>query len=68
MKNRGKGAAVKTGALYSRGEHILMLDADGATDYHEIEGILRSSEKVAAASDKHFSCCIGSRNIVTDQV
>ena len=38
--NKGKGAAVRAGILYSRGEQILMLDADGATDFHEIEKIL----------------------------
>lgn len=68
IKNRGKGAAVKTGSLYSRGEFILMLDADGATDYHEIEGILNHSKKVASRSKHHHSCCIGSRNIATENV
>lgn len=68
IKNRGKGAAVKTGTLYSRGEFVLMLDADGATDFHEIEGILNHSKKVAARSEKNHACCIGSRNIATEQV
>lgn len=39
MVNQGKGAAVKTGVLYSRGDYVLMLDADGATDFNEIVGI-----------------------------
>lgn len=39
-ENSGKGAACKYGALFSRGEHILMLDADGATDFKEIDKIL----------------------------
>ena len=38
--NKGKGAAVRAGTLYSRGQHVLMLDADGATDFHEIDKIL----------------------------
>lgn len=42
--NQGKGAAVKIGTLYSRGEYILMLDADGATDFNEIEGILNAAK------------------------
>ena len=43
MVNQGKGAAVKIGTLYSRGEFVLMLDADGATDFNEIEGILKTA-------------------------
>jgi dolichyl-phosphate beta-glucosyltransferase len=43
--NRGKGAAVKIGTLYSRGEFVLMLDADGATDYKEIEQIFTRAKQ-----------------------
>ena len=39
LQNQGKGAAVKAGSIYSRGEYILMLDADGASDFNEIEKI-----------------------------
>ena len=31
-KNQGKGAAVRTGVLHSRGRQILFADADGATE------------------------------------
>ncbi len=41
LQNQGKGAAVKAGSIYSRGEYILMLDADGATDFNEIEKIYK---------------------------
>ena len=34
-KNMGKGAAVQAGCLHSRGEIILMVDADGATKIDE---------------------------------
>ena len=66
MVNQGKGAAVKVGALYSRGEFILMLDADGATHFSEIEGILNKARKVR--NQNNFSCVIGSRNLVEGQV
>lgn len=34
-ENKGKGGAVRMGVLSSRGEHILMCDADGATKFEE---------------------------------
>lgn len=48
MVNQGKGAAVKTGVLYSRGDYVLMLDADGATDYNEIKGIYNQAKITAS--------------------
>jgi len=36
VRNQGKGASVKNGALHSKGKKILFLDADGATDEKEI--------------------------------
>uniref|UniRef100_A0A8C0S4C9 Dolichyl-phosphate beta-glucosyltransferase n=2 Tax=Canis lupus familiaris TaxID=9615 RepID=A0A8C0S4C9_CANLF len=37
VKNRGKGGAIKMGIFSSRGEKILMADADGATQFPDIE-------------------------------
>ncbi|ERN07842.1 dolichyl-phosphate beta-glucosyltransferase isoform X2 [Amborella trichopoda] len=45
-KNHGKGAAISQGMLHSRGELLLMLDADGATkvtDLEKLELEIRSS-------------------------
>ncbi|KAL6526743.1 hypothetical protein OROGR_015833 [Orobanche gracilis] len=36
-RNHGKGEAVKNGMLHSRGELLLMLDADGATKVSDLE-------------------------------
>jgi len=36
-RNRGKGAAVKTGVLASRGERVLLSDADFSTPIEEVE-------------------------------
>lgn len=47
LVNKGKGAAVRAGCLYSRAENILMLDADGATDFNEIEFIHNQAQKIA---------------------
>jgi dolichyl-phosphate beta-glucosyltransferase len=35
--NQGKGGAVQQGILHSRGEYILMVDADGATNINDLE-------------------------------
>ncbi|XP_006837762.1 PREDICTED: dolichyl-phosphate beta-glucosyltransferase [Chrysochloris asiatica] len=37
VKNRGKGGAIRMGVFSSRGEKILMADADGATKFSDIE-------------------------------
>lgn len=34
--------------MYSRGEYVLMLDADGATDFNEIEGIYNQARITAS--------------------
>ncbi|XP_035756175.1 dolichyl-phosphate beta-glucosyltransferase isoform X6 [Egretta garzetta] len=39
VKNRGKGGAVRMGVFSSRGEKILMADADGATKFADIEKV-----------------------------
>ncbi|XP_010253173.1 PREDICTED: dolichyl-phosphate beta-glucosyltransferase-like isoform X2 [Nelumbo nucifera] len=36
-RNHGKGEAIRSGMLHSRGELLLMLDADGATKIYDLE-------------------------------
>lgn len=66
--NKGKGAAVKAGYLYSRANQILMLDADGATDFNEIEGIYNKAEAIIASDNNRYACVIGSRNLAEKEV
>jgi dolichyl-phosphate beta-glucosyltransferase len=40
LKNRGKGGAVKRGALCARGQLVLFADADGATDINDLAALL----------------------------
>ncbi|HWN43337.1 MAG TPA: dolichyl-phosphate beta-glucosyltransferase, partial [Thermoanaerobaculia bacterium] len=40
-QNRGKGAAVKTGVLASRGAEVLLSDADASTPIEELEKLQR---------------------------
>lgn len=54
--NRGKGAAVRTGMLSSKGKYKFFSDADLSTPIYEIEKLL---EKLLAGAD----ICIGSRAI-----
>jgi dolichyl-phosphate beta-glucosyltransferase len=52
--NRGKGYAVRRGALEARGERVLFSDADLSTPIEELERFLRSLEQ-------GFDVAIGSR-------
>ncbi len=58
--NRGKGAAVRTGFAASRGEAVLLSDADLATPIEELERL------VAAAGDA--AVAIGSRAVDRDLI
>lgn len=42
--NQGKGAAVKRGAMESRGAYVLFADADGATPIREADRLLETAE------------------------
>ena len=55
VHNRGKGGAIRLGALSSRGRYILMVDADGATSFAEIEKLEKEAQD---GSD----VVVGSRN------
>ncbi|KAK4279883.1 hypothetical protein QN277_011587 [Acacia crassicarpa] len=62
-RNHGKGEAIRKGMLHSRGELLLMLDADGATKVTDLEKLENRIQAVAkqefksgdsAASDSSF--------------
>lgn len=62
-RNHGKGEAIRKGMLHSRGELLLMLDADGATKVADLEKLENQIHAVAreefclgesAASDSSF--------------
>ncbi len=55
-ENRGKGAAVRSGALEARGERIVFLDADLSTDLAGLEPLL-------AALDAGADVALGSRRV-----
>lgn len=45
QRNHGKGFAVKTGMLAGRGQFLLMADADGATNIHDLEKLEASMRR-----------------------
>lgn len=47
-RNRGKGAAVRTGMLAATSDVILMYDADGATPISEVSALLTAMQKEKA--------------------
>ncbi|XP_022765169.1 dolichyl-phosphate beta-glucosyltransferase-like [Durio zibethinus] len=52
-KNHGKGEAIRKGMLHSRGELLLMLDADGATKVTDLEKLENQIHVVARKDDHH---------------
>ena len=61
-KNAGKGYAVKTGMSFARGEYILMLDSDGATEISDFKILM---DKVLG---RRMTVAIGSRSLITENV
>jgi dolichyl-phosphate beta-glucosyltransferase len=59
-RNCGKGHAVRTGALNSRGEKVLFADADGSTPFSEMF-------KLYAEIEKGSDIAFGSRALLSDQ-
>ncbi|KAF9585428.1 dolichyl-phosphate beta-glucosyltransferase [Lunasporangiospora selenospora] len=57
-KNRGKGGAVIQGMQYTRGEYILMVDADGATRFSDVSAL---ETQLQAVERDGLGVAIGSR-------
>lgn len=52
-RNHGKGEAIRKGMLHSRGELLLMLDADGATKVADLEKLENQIQAVAKREYHH---------------
>ncbi len=59
-KNAGKGHAVMTGMKYSKGNYILMLDADGATETKDYEKLRNQLDQIKT-EEEELGIAIGSR-------
>ncbi len=59
-KNAGKGHAVMTGMKYTKGNYILMLDADGATETKDYERLRIELDQIKTENEQ-YGITIGSR-------
>lgn len=57
--NRGKGAAVRHGVLHARGAFILFADADGATQFSDLEKLSREMVRILTPAGQGI--VVGSR-------
>lgn len=64
-KNVGKGGAVRRGMFASRGSYRLMVDADGATKFSDLEKLEESMKKV---EKNQHGVSLGSRSHLEDNV
>ena len=60
-RNRGKGSAVRHGMLHARGRRLLMVDADGASRFADVELLLDALDALAPAESDVAGVAIGSR-------
>ncbi|KIY68027.1 glycosyltransferase family 2 protein [Cylindrobasidium torrendii FP15055 ss-10] len=58
-KNVGKGGAVRHGMLYASGERMLMVDADGASRFDDLELLWAEMDRIAPENAP--GVCVGSR-------
>ncbi|CAL8095881.1 unnamed protein product [Calicophoron daubneyi] len=63
LRNRGKGAAVRSGMLSARGRKLLFADADGATKFSDVEALEDALSSATARRWQNGSRCVicGSR-------
>ena len=60
-KNSGKGGAVRHGMLHSRGKRLLMVDADGASRFEDMELLWAALDRLGENDPDHSAIAIGSR-------
>ncbi|KAF9648663.1 Alg5-prov protein [Thelephora ganbajun] len=60
-KNSGKGGAVRHGMLHARGERLLMVDADGASRFEDLELLWAALDRLDEGNPNHVAIAVGSR-------
>jgi len=58
-KNLGKGGAVRHGMLHARGHRLLMVDADGASRFEDLESLWKAMDELAPKNEP--AVVVGSR-------
>lgn len=65
-KNRGKGGAVRVGMQLARGQYHLMVDADGATKFSELEKVYNKIKEAEKNQGNPLVMIAGSRHHLTE--
>jgi dolichyl-phosphate beta-glucosyltransferase len=60
-KNLGKGGAVRHGMLYGRGNRLLMVDADGASRFEDLELLWDALGRLDLSKSDGAAIAVGSR-------
>jgi len=60
-KNSGKGGAVRHGMLHAMGERLLMVDADGASRFDDLELLWAALDRLDEKNPNHAAIAVGSR-------
>lgn len=61
-KNRGKGGAIRRGMMVARGSLLLMVDADGATEFSCITDLISGLEGIKKNTNSGHGIAVGSRS------
>lgn len=67
VKNQGKGGAVKVGVAQALGRAMLMVDADGATEIEDLDGLYNQLQVLRGAAGDGQGLVIGSRAHMADK-
>jgi dolichyl-phosphate beta-glucosyltransferase len=59
--NSGKGGAVRHGMLHTRGERLLMVDADGASRFEDLELLWTALDRLDEKGPNRAAIAVGSR-------
>lgn len=60
-KNRGKGGAVRMGMLSARGQRLLMVDADGASKFSDLDKLEQAMNEEETDEEEKMIVVVGSR-------
>lgn len=60
-KNSGKGGAVRHGMLHARGKRLLMVDADGASRFEDLELLWAALDRLGENDPDCAAIVVGSR-------
>lgn len=61
VKNQGKGGAVRHAMLHARGRRLLMVDADGASRFEDLEALWDEMDELVGLGDEELGVVVGSR-------